>query len=186
MLHRYQRKADIMADIIILPGIFNSGDSHWQTHWQREDAAMRRFAPADWDRPDLADWIAALNREIAASVRPPVLVAHSLAGLLVAHAAPPTIAGAFLVSVPDPAGPAFPPAAAGFADPPALPLPFPSLVVASSNDPFATLAHMRACADQWGSGFVEIGAHGHINGQSGLGAWPVGRNLLRAFMAGLA
>lgn len=174
-----------MADIIILPGIFNSGDTHWQTLWQHGDPRMRRFRPADWDRPDLGDWIAALNREIAACARPPVLVAHSLACLLVAHAAPPTVAGAFLVSVPDPASTPFPAAAAGFADPPAAAFDFPSLIVASTNDPFATADHMRRRAGQWASGLVEVGAHGHINGNSGLGAWPEGRNLLHAFMAGL-
>ncbi len=174
-----------MADIIILPGIGNSGDGHWQTRWQRSDPAMRRFAPADWDRPDLGDWIAALDREIARSAEPPVLVAHSLACLLVAHARP-RVAGALLVSVPDPASEPFPREAAGFADPPAERFGFPSLVVASTDDPFGTADYMRTRAGQWGSGFVTVGAHGHVNGRSGLGDWPGGRNLLRAFMAGLA
>lgn len=174
-----------MADIIILPGIGNSGAAHWQTRWQAAEPAMCRFAPADWDRPDLADWTAALNRAVAEAATPPVLVAHSLACLLVAHARP-RVAGAFLVSVPDPASAAFPREAAGFADPPAGRLDFPTLIVASANDPFGTLDHMRARAAAWGGGLVEIGAHGHVNGQSGLGDWPEGRNLLRAFMAGLA
>ncbi len=173
-----------MADIIILPGIGNSGDTHWQTLWQRDDAAMRRFRPADWDRPDLADWIAAIDREIAASPAPPVLVAHSLACLAVPHVRR-RVAGAFLVAVPDPAGPAFPAEAAGFADVPAGPLGFPALIVASSDDPFGTTDHARRRAGLWGSGLVEIGARGHVNGASGLGAWPEGRNLLHAFVAGL-
>jgi predicted alpha/beta hydrolase family esterase len=173
-----------MADIIILPGIGNSGDTHWQTLWQQSDPAMRRFAPACWDRPDLADWIAALDREVARSAEPPVLVAHSLACLMVAHARP-RVAGAFLVSVPDPASAAFPQEAAGFADPPAVRFAWPSLIVASTNDPFGTEGYMRTRAGQWGSGFVAVGAHGHINGGSGLGDWPAGRNLLHAFHAGL-
>lgn len=174
-----------MADIIILPGIGNSGATHWQTLWQAAEPAMRRFAPADWDRPALADWTAALDREIAACAAAPVLVAHSLACLLVAHARP-RIAGAFLVSVPDPASAAYPGEAAGFADLPAGRFDFPALIVASTDDPFGTPGYMRARAGDWGCGLVEIGAHGHINGQSGLGGWPEGRNLLRAFMAGLA
>lgn len=142
-----------MPDIIILPGIGNSGDTHWQSRWQAQYPAMRRFRPSGWDRPVLDDWIAALDREIAASSAPPLLIGHSLACLLVAHwaaraalQASRRIAGAFLVSVPDPAGPAFPPEAADFAPVPDHPLPFPALVIASSDDPFATPDHAKGCA----------------------------------------
>jgi predicted alpha/beta hydrolase family esterase len=56
--------------------------------------------------------------------------------------------------------------------------------VASSNDPYGTLDHARRRAAQWGAGFIELGALGHINGSSGLGDWPDGLNLLAAFKAG--
>jgi hypothetical protein len=51
-------------------------------------------------------------------------------------------------------------------------------VVASSNDEFATLDRARAFADSWSSRFVHIGDAGHINADSGLGCWPLGRELL--------
>ncbi len=57
-------------------------------------------------------------------------------------------------------------------------------IVASSNDPYGTLDHARRRAAQWGAGFIELGALGHINGSSGLGDWPDGLNLLAAFKAG--
>jgi hypothetical protein len=41
-------------------------------------------------------------------------------------------------------------------------------MVASSDDEYVTLA--CAFAEAWGSRFVDIGAAGHINGQSGLSA----------------
>ncbi|CAN7193423.1 RBBP9/YdeN family alpha/beta hydrolase [Rhizobium sp. LjRoot254] len=175
-----------MPDIILLPGIGGSGSDHWQSHWEREGGAFRRFRPSDWDRPDLADWIHALDAEIAQSHEPPVLVAHSLACLLVAHwraATRSRIAGAMLVAVPDPASPAFPAAAAGFADPPADRFHFESLIVASGNDPFGTPDYSRMRARQWGSAIVEIGDRGHINGKSGIGSWPDGRALLAEFAA---
>jgi predicted alpha/beta hydrolase family esterase len=182
-------QGETMTDIIILPGIGGSGESHWQTHWERTDPRTRRFRPADWDRPDLKDWIAALEREVSLSKDPPLLVAHSLACLLVAHwqqASALPVAGAFLVAVPDPRAQTFPQDACDFIDPPAGPLRMPSLIVASSNDPFGTPRYARERALAWGSGLVDIGAAGHVNGQSGLGDWPLGMNLLTAFATGLA
>jgi predicted alpha/beta hydrolase family esterase len=149
---------------------------------------MRRFAPSDWDLPDLADWCAALTREVAGSQRPPVLVAHSLGCLLVAHwqaRSPLPVAGAMLVSVPDPEGAAFPDEARGFADPPGSAFRFPSLIVASADDRFGSVAYSRQRAQQWSSGLVEVGPCGHINDASGVGDWPRGRELLTAFLAGL-
>jgi len=178
----------MMRDIVILPGIGGSGESHWQTHWESGHPGMRRFAPASWDVPDLADWIAALDRAIEACTAPPVLVAHSLACLLVAHwrlASGRRIAGAFLVAVPDPRSEAFPREAASFADPPRQAFDVPSLIVASANDPYATPDYARRRAAEWAAGLIELGALGHINGGSGLGPWREGLDLLTAFTAGL-
>lgn len=178
-----------MRDIIILPGIGRSGEAHWQTRWERSNPKMRRFQPADWEKPDLADWISALERAVSASATPPLLVAHSLACLLVAHwqqISSLAVAGAFLVAVPDPQSVSFPEEAAGFADPPLQRMRFPTLIIASADDPFGMPGYARARADLWGSGLVEIGPFGHINGQSGLEDWGPGRALLTAFSAGLA
>lgn len=176
-----------MADIIILPGLGGSGEAHWQTAWERGHPEMRRFAPASWDKPELRDWVMALDHAIGCCRTLPLLVAHSLACLLVAHwrrASGARIAGAFLVAVPDPEGTSFPEDAAEFVEPPTAPFDFPALILASSNDPYGTLDHARRRAVQWGAGLVELGALGHINGSSGLGEWPDGLNLLAAFKAG--
>lgn len=178
-----------MTDFILLPGIGGSGEAHWQSHWERSRKEMRRFQPASWKEPDLSDWIATLERTVAAAERPCILVAHSLACLLIAHwnaATRLSVEGAFLVSVPDPTASAFPKAASGFADVPKGKLGFPSLIVASSDDPFATLQYSRQRADQWGSDFVVAGALGHINAASGVGDWPQGADLLAKFVEGLS
>ncbi|MDQ0319541.1 putative alpha/beta hydrolase family esterase [Pararhizobium capsulatum DSM 1112] len=177
-----------MSDIIILPGIGGSGESHWQTRWEKENPAMTRFAPSDWENPDLADWITALEKAVRKATHPPVLVAHSLACLLVTYwqaGSETPVAGAFLVAVPDPSSEAFPKAAASFSDPPIGRLRMPSLVVASSDDPYGTPEYSRMRAREWGSGLIEIGPAGHINGQSGLKGWREGLNLLTAFRAGI-
>ena len=178
-----------MTDIVILPGIGGSGELHWQTRWEKTNPRCRRFQPTDWNQPDLEDWISALDRAVGAASKPPLLVAHSLACLLVAHwqqlsTAP--VAGAFLVAVPNPQSEAFPAEATSFANPPPSKFRFPSLIIASENDPYGTIEHARGKANQWGSGIVEVGELGHINEASGLQDWPQGNALLTAFAAGVA
>ncbi len=174
------------ADIIILPGIGNSGPEHWQSRWQAQLPSARRFLPDSWDQPDLARWLSALDREVAASKRPPLLVGHSLGALLVAHwaqNATAAIAGAFLVAVPDPDSPVFPREAPTFHHPPSIVLPFPSLLVASTDDPYASVGYAQRLGRQWGAPVVIAGALGHINAASGIGDWPWGMALLREFAA---
>jgi predicted alpha/beta hydrolase family esterase len=65
-------------------------------------------------------------------------------------------------------------------------LPFPSIVVASTNDEFVSIERARAFAQAWGSRFVEIGDAGHINGDSGFGEWPEGERMLEDFCAELS
>lgn len=177
-----------MSKIIILPGIGGSGSDHWQSLWEAGSKDFTRFAPSSWDEPRLDDWIEALDRAVAALPEPPVLLAHSLACLLVAHwqrRSTSPVAGAMLVALPDPQGASFPAEAASFADPPEQRFRFPSLIVASGNDPYGTTDHARLRAEQWGSRLVEAGNFGHINAGSGLGAWPAGQAVFSAFMASI-
>jgi uncharacterized protein len=172
---------------LILPGIGGSGEAHWQTLWQRSNPAFRRFQPTSWDQPELEDWLAALDRAVAESAGPPLLVAHSLACLLVAHWAARSTAlvrGALLVAVPDPQGPEFPLEAASFGGAPERPLRFPALIVASTDDPYGSLEYVRGRAAAWNAGLVVAGALGHINAASGIGDWAQGAALLEAFEAG--
>jgi predicted alpha/beta hydrolase family esterase len=80
----------------------------------------------------------------------------------------------------DPEAAKFPSGTTGFAPMPLVRLPFPSVVVASSNDPFVTVSRAQTFATAWGSEFVMIGEAGHINGASGLGDWPEGLAFLRS------
>jgi predicted alpha/beta hydrolase family esterase len=176
--------------ILMLPGCGGSGEKHWQTIWERSLDAASRFEPSSWTKPNLEDWIGALDRAVAMAPRPPVLVAHSLACLLVGHwsasASRSPVSGAFLVSVPDPRLSAFPEVARSFGNVPEQRLRFPSLVVSSGNDPFGSAAYSKAMSDVWGAGFIRVGDLGHINAASGHGEWPKGQKLLEAFIAGLS
>jgi len=178
-----------MQAVVIVPGIGDSGPEHWQTHWQRRNAHMRRLQPSSFAQPQLRDWLHALDRCVQDCATPPLLVAHSLGCLLVAHwaaRAQRLPRGALLVAVPDPDSAAFPHAqAASFVPVPTAPLPFRSLIVTSSDDPYATPPYSRRRARDWGSGLVELDGLGHLNAASGLGEWPAGAQLLAAFDAGI-
>lgn len=169
---------------LILPGYQNSLEGHWQTRWESLLPNCQRVMQRDWDNPDCDEWVAELERAVAAAGENTVLVAHSMGCLLTAHWAAQTtlkIKGALLVAVPDPNGTNFPATATGFAETPQNPLPFSSMVVASTNDPYGRLEFAAHCAQVWGSQFNTIGERGHINGDSGLADWPEGLGWLKSF-----
>ena len=113
-----------------------------------------------------------LDAAIAACQGMPILVAHSLGCMLVAQWAQSgsslKVAGAFLVAPSDTEAPSYPIGTNGFAPIPMAPLPFPSLVITSSDDPYVSLERAHAFAAAWGSRVVEIGAAGHIIGVLGM------------------
>jgi len=170
--------------VLVLPGIGNSGPQHWQSLWELRHPTWQRVNLGNWDSPVCDDWIRSLECAVKACLSPPLLVAHSLACLLVAHWArrtPLVLAGAFLVAVPEPQSTNFPVTAKGFAPVPLVPFAFRSLVVASANDPIGSLSHARHCARSWGSSFIDIGQAGHINADSGHGKWKEGYELFQLF-----
>ncbi|MBN3817358.1 alpha/beta hydrolase [Paraburkholderia sp. Se-20369] len=174
--------------VLVVPGIGNSGPLHWQSVWQAAHSDWQRLAVEDWDDVRCDDWVSAIERQLAANGRETVIVAHSLGCLAVAHWAARharKIRGALLVAVPDPESPAFPRVAArGFAPLPSERLPFPTTIVSSSNDPYGSMGHARACSAAWGSELVEVGAMGHLNANSNLGDWPEGFRLLEKMTLG--
>ncbi|WP_406431439.1 alpha/beta fold hydrolase [Streptomyces sp. NBC_00631] len=186
-----ERAVGVVAYVII-PGIDGSDGRHWQSRWERAwgDAAVR-IAPGSWTRPELGDWVAAVQAAhdvAAARDGRVVLVAHSLgcwaAAEWLARARPRQVP-AFLAAPPDPRGPAFPAGAAPtFVELAARPLPGPALVVASDDDPYGDATASGALAAGWRAPWHSVGAHGHLNSASGLGDWPVGRELLRTLVSG--
>jgi predicted alpha/beta hydrolase family esterase len=171
------------ASLLILPGINDSGPEHWQSRWERAIPRARRVRQDDWDHPVRAAWVAALARELEGARGDVVLVAHSLGCLLVAHAASArvltkAVRGALLVAPPDPDAPSFPTVATGFRPLPLDRLQFPTILLASQNDPYASLEFSRRAAAAWGSRLVDLGACGHINAASCLEDWPSGRKWL--------
>ena len=170
-----------MGKVLIGPGLRNSGPAHWQSWLETVLPDTRRVEQADWERPRLGDWAARVREEIDAVGEPLWVVAHSfgcLAAVTAGLVRGERIRGALLVA---PADPARFNEAAGL---PREKLPFPSLVVASENDPWVSARIAESWAGRWGSGFVSVGAAGHINVDSGHGPWPEGLRLFLQLRAG--
>ncbi|MFC5068792.1 RBBP9/YdeN family alpha/beta hydrolase [Flaviflagellibacter deserti] len=166
---------------LILPGLGNSGPSHWQSCWEKEIVGARRVELGDWDAPDPAVWIARLDDAVSNAGPDAVLIAHSLSCSLVAHWArrPRPIRAAMLVAPADvDSRDRTPEPAWTFAPMPLERLPFPALLVSSSNDPYVSIDRAKTFAGAWGARFVDIGDKGHINGDSELGGWAEGKALL--------
>lgn len=173
------------SPILILPGIGNSGPLHWQSLWEQANPDFIRIQQRDWNKPICEEWVSTLERAVKNTGPNVVLVAHSLACLTVAHWAAGTdlaIKAALLVAVPDPSGPSFPKEAIGFSETPMKTLAFPSIIVASDDDPYATSDYTARIAKAWGSRLVNIGNRGHINASSDLGQWDDGLKLLKELM----
>lgn len=167
------------ADILILPGLGGSELGHWQVRWAEKMSTAAIVEQADWDEPDPEDWIDTIIQAVKLSDRPVVLIAHSLACIALVHAAPRfpegRVKGALLVSPPDvELNPDVPEEARCFGPVPRDPLPFPSLLVISSTDPYCSLERAADYAAAWGSDFHQAGEAGHINVYSGHGPWPEG------------
>ncbi len=166
------------VDLLIIPGWQNSGPDHWQTRWERSLKTARRVHQADWEAPRCEDWVERIVEAAATAERPVVFIAHSLGNLAVAHAAHrvgSNVVGAFLVAPSDwEIDDLIPNVRLDFVPIPMRQLPFPSVVIASTTDPYCTLDRARAFAAAWGSTLIEAEDAGHINTESGHGPWPDG------------
>jgi predicted alpha/beta hydrolase family esterase len=184
---------DNLPDILMVPGLNNSGPGHWQTIWEQSVPRARRVDLGLWADPHRNTWVSKLALAIGRAERPVVLVAHSLGCHVIAwwaeyeaafnvhlrNAGPCPVVGALLVAPPDVEEHPADRRVTRFAPLPPSALPFPSIVVASRDDPFIGMAQARQVAQRWGSRFVDAGAIGHINARSGIGEWELGLSLLR-------
>lgn len=175
------------VEILIVPGWSSSGPEHWQSRWEKSLKTARRVEQADWFKPSRAAWTNAIAEAVDAANKPVILVAHSLGVISVVHAAGQLakgkVAGAFLVAPADvenagdwpvTKGQTFSDHGPDFSPIPSGPLPFASVLIASTSDPYCTLERAQDLALDWGSVLVEAGDAGHLNIESGHGPWPEG------------
>ena len=165
---------------IIVPGWRDSGPGHWQSLWAERLHGAVRVQQDDWITPSRKAWVDTIARTIALQDEPVVIVAHSLGCIASAHLPPEAvdrIQGALLVAPADPERRAV---FSDFAPVPCQKLPYRSVLVASSNDPYCPVRLAGAYARAWGSELVRMQDAGHINIESGHGEWPLGLALLQS------
>ena len=177
---------------LIIPGYMGSEMTHWQS-WIENQIPGSLRNHQEWDKPILSNWIGNICNFLEDSKYPVWVIAHSfgcLAAILAGLDYPDKMLGAMLVAPADPerfdlqgikrwheigASESI----RGIL--PTQPLPFPSLVVASSNDPWMQASKASLWANCWGSELVSLESAGHINTASGFGPWPEGLRLLNGF-----
>lgn len=182
------RTAD--CDILIVPGLGGSDEGHWQTRWASRMSTARVVEQDSWQAPEPVAWRARVAEAVAAATRPVILIAHSLGVLACVEAVPDFAAGrvigALFVALPDVEETlSLPASVRAFAPLPREPLPFPSLLVASRDDPYCSYDRAEDFSYAWGSALVDAGESGHINVASGHGPWPEGLMRLAGFLKDL-
>jgi len=177
---------------LIVPGLNNSGPTHWQSFWAKslEDASC--VVQRNWDAPQKSEWIETLDEAVSKLESDTIFISHSLGvvttvlwlteifGRTGAAANPKAhfIKGAFLVSPSDADNIEI---INNFAPMPLQKLPVPAWVIASEDDPFVTMERSKFFANAWGAHIESVGCLGHINAKSNLGEWEQGRKLLAEF-----
>jgi uncharacterized protein len=166
----------------IIPGLGNSGPDHWQTYFEQTGENFKRISQQEWDAPDCSDWVSAIDKAISTyDASTVVLIGHSLGCTTIAHWAKQSgkrIRGALLVAPSDIENPVYTFPATGFAPIPINRFNFPTIVVASMDDPWVSIERAKLFAKNWGSQFINIGEAGHINAISGYGKWDEGLTIL--------
>ncbi|AOP32809.1 alpha/beta hydrolase [Leptospira tipperaryensis] len=162
----------------LIPGISNSGPDHWQTFWEQFHG-FTRIQQKDWENPVYSEWEESLVRQIESTKesKNSILIGHSLGCLLIAKALEriaDSILGVFLVAPPDPKSSVFPKGLEDFAEFPQKSLRTNGLILFSENDPFSRAEFSQNLGKLWNLETINLGELGHINGQSGLGAWEPG------------
>jgi predicted alpha/beta hydrolase family esterase len=160
---------------LVVPGLSSSGSAHWQTWLEGELPGASRVVQRDWKRPDLPEWSRQIRRAIVRQTQPVLIAAHSFGALAAVQAADdlsPHVAGLLLVA------PADPDKFAAADVLPARRLQIPTIIVASTNDPWLGFDRAVALADTWRARLVDLGAAGHINADAGYGPWPLALELL--------
>lgn len=186
----------IHPTILMVPGLRDHVAEHWQTlleaKLQANGTKAASVPPLEADKLSCAARVAALDKALATIDGPVILVAHSAGVMITVHWAKRharKIHGALLATPADldtPLPSGYPTHDAlqnnGWLPCPRRPLPFPSIVAASRNDPLAQFERVAGMAADWGSRLVDLGNVGHLNPAAGFGPWPMAESLIDALV----
>jgi len=172
-----------MTNYLIVPGLGNSGPTHWQTYFENSGDNFHRIEQPEWDAPTCEDWISTIDEKVLAyDPATVILIGHSLGCATIAHwhaKYKRKIKGALIVAPSDLEAPQYDFPAIGFVPIPLKKFNFKTIVVASENDIWVSLDRATFFAENWGSELINIGNAGHINTESGHTNWDEGLRILQ-------
>jgi predicted alpha/beta hydrolase family esterase len=174
-------------DILIVPSIGGAAEGDWPSRWRSKLSTARFVHPADPRERRRQAWIEAVAGAAREATRPALFVGHGIGAAAVADAGAALkgadVRGAFLVAPPDEKG--LVRLVGADWTPTRMPLPWPSVVIASRNDPYAAYDAVAALASDWGADLIDAGQAGGLDAASGHGPWPEGLMRLAAFIKGI-
>lgn len=178
---RSMEKIQTKATVLIVPGLRDHVAEHWQTLLEQRLVKVRSVPALETDKLNCIKRVKAIQAQFEEIDGPVILVAHSAGVLMTVHWAAlyqHNIQGALLVTPPDLSAkwPENYPSSVmlkqqGWDPLPDNILPFPSIVVASTNDHLASYEAVRTMAKTWGSQLLSLGEVGHLNPAAGFGYW---------------
>lgn len=168
-----------MEQILLVPGLFDSGPQHWQTLWHQAHPDWLRICHDDWTEPDLPRWVNAVTEHLLEAKEPLTLVAHSfgcLASFYAAQQHPEKVKSIFMVAPADPELVGVDVSLMQHASK------VPGRIIASTNDYWMSFDRVMYWSRQWKLPVSVMGPLGHINTDSGHGDWSEGVSLLQSHL----
>jgi predicted alpha/beta hydrolase family esterase len=176
------------STIVIIPGLREHVEDHWQTLLAATLTKVRIVPPLEHDKFSCAARVEAIQKVIGEIDGPIIVVAHSAGVVMFVHWAQKyqrPIKGALLATPPD----LDKPLPEGYPNKetlqtndwfpvPRVPLRFSTIVAASESDHLASFLSVAAMATDWHSKLVNIGDVGHLNPASGYGEWAEARKFI--------
>jgi predicted alpha/beta hydrolase family esterase len=178
LLQRIQSRLQNIP-VVIVPGLRNSDERHWQSAWQNLLPGSQRIEVADWHIAELEKWRNAILKTLTSLEQPALLIAHSfgsLASASIAHDYPSLVRGALLVA------PAAPQKFGIEAKLPQSEIARPLHLIGSDSDPWLGEQQAEQLAKDWGAAYHRTIGKGHINSESQLGVWSEGLIQLEKFL----
>lgn len=172
-----------MYSTVFVAGYGNSEPEHWQRLWFEKTKNAHWVEQKDWNSPNRDMWIEELEKTLLNVNYPILIIAHSIGCQTVVewvekYYKNQDIIGALFVAPPDTSAESFPKVIVGYKNTLQKKLPFNSICILSSNDPYSSIENAEKLAKLWESEVVHVGKKGHINLASNLRYWDEGRKIL--------
>jgi len=186
-LRKYSEKYQILN----VPGIGDSGETHWHTNWERSFPEIKRVKQNDWENPNRDAWVKNLYSCIQEyNKKPIILISHSLGGGAVIHADHlnklNAVKAVFMVALPDIEREDFPKECTGFVPMPKTELSIPGIMISSENDEWCAIEVAEKWSNQLGIPIINIGKKEHLCQAEEFETWEEGKVLLVNFLDSLS